>query len=312
VTAGFAGYLARRFALLVFTLILVPSLSFVFFQLLEQDIPDPGTILRELVDYLGATFLQADMGAGTFRNETFIRTRGAFEVIADGFLVDVALLGGALVAGVLIGLMAGTFQAMRPRSAVSRGISVMTAFVLSSPVYWLGLIVLLFFAPGVGSVAEIPFLSTVGGYRPPGEDPAAFVQSLWLPCVIVSAPLAAACTRMCAAQLGGSLDEDFVRTARGKGLRQGRIIRRHALPVASAPVVALIAVNMNLVLTNAALVETVFNLPGGFRYMERALINRDVDLVQALILEATFFIVVANFIADAILAWLDPRVRESV
>jgi ABC-type dipeptide/oligopeptide/nickel transport system permease component len=117
---------------------------------------------------------------------------------------------------------------------------------------------------------------------------------------------------MCAGQLGGVMEEDFVRTARGKGLRQRRIIRRHALPVASAPVVALVGVNMNLVLTNAALVETVFNLPGGFRYMERALINRDVDLVQALILEATFFIVVANFLADAVLAWIDPRVRESV
>jgi ABC-type dipeptide/oligopeptide/nickel transport system permease component len=312
VTAGFAGYLARRFALLVFTLILVPSLSFVFFQLLEQDIPDPGTILRELVDYLGATFLHADVGAGAFRSDTFIRTRGAFDVIADGFLVDVALLGGALVAGVLAGLLAGTVQAMHPHSALSRVIAVATAFVLSSPVYWLGLIVLLFFAPGVGSVAQIPFLSTIGGYRGPGQDPVAFVQSLWLPCLIVSAPLAAACTRMCAGQLGGVMEEDFVRTARGKGLRQRRIIRRHALPVASAPVVALVGVNMNLVLTNAALVETVFNLPGGFRYMERALINRDVDLVQALILEATFFIVVANFLADAVLAWIDPRVRESV
>ena len=311
-TVGFAGYLARRFALLVFTLVLVPSLSFVFFKLLEPDVPGPAQILRELVDYLGATFLRADMGAGSFRNETFIRTRGALEVISDGFLVDVALLGGALVSGVLVGLAAGSVQAIRPRSFLSRAIAVVTAFVLSSPVYWLGLLVLLCFAPGVGSVAQVPFLSTVGGYRPPGEDAAAFVRSLWLPCLIISAPLAAACTRMAAAQLGGSLHEDFVRTARGKGLREGRVIRRHALPVASAPVIALIAVNMNLVITNAALVETVFNLPGGFRYMERALINRDVDLVQALILEATFFIVVANFISDAVIAWLDPRVRESL
>ena len=90
------------------------------------------------------------------------------------------------------------------------------------------------------------------------------------------------------------------------------LVRHHAMPVASAPVIALIAVNMNLIITNTALVETVFNIPGGFRYMERALINRDVDLVQALILEATFFIVVANFIADAVIAWLDPRVRESM
>ena len=311
-TAGYAGYLARRFALLLFTLVLVPSLSFVFFQLLEQDVPGPAQILRELADYLGATFLHADMGAGSFRNQTFIRTRGAFEVIRDGFLVDVALLAGALLAGVLLGLAAGTVQAMRPRSPLSRAISVVTAFVLSSPVYWLGLIVLLLFAPGVGSVAEIPFVSTVGAYRSPAEDPVAFVRSLWLPCLIVSAPLAAACTRMAAGQLGGALGEEFVRTARGKGLREGRVIRHHALPVASAPVVALIAVNMNLVITNAALVETVFNLPGGFRYTERALINRDIDLVQALILEATFFIVVANFLADAVLAWLDPRVRQGV
>ena len=73
--------------------------------------------------------------------------------------------------------------------------------------------------------------------------------------------------------------------------------------------VALVGVNMNLILTNLALIETVFNIPGGFRYIERALVNRDVDLVQALVVEATFFIVVANFLADAIQRWLDPRVR---
>ena len=67
---------------------------------------------------------------------------------------------------------------------------------------------------------------------------------------------------------------------------------------------------MNLILTNLALIEVVFNIPGGFRYIERALVNRDVDLVQALVVEATFFIVVANFLADAIQGWLDPRVRD--
>jgi peptide/nickel transport system permease protein len=105
------------------------------------------------------------------------------------------------------------------------------------------------------------------------------------------------------------LHEDFVRTARAKGLRSRNVVWRHALPAAAGPVLALIAVNMNLILTNLALVEIVFNIPGGFRYVERALVNRDVDLVQALVLESTFFIVLANFIADVIQAWLDPRVR---
>jgi peptide/nickel transport system permease protein len=76
-------------------------------------------------------------------------------------------------------------------------------------------------------------------------------------------------------------------------------------------VIALVGVNMNLILTNLALVETVFNIPGSFRYIERALVNRDVDLVQALVVEATFFIVVANFAADALQAWLDPRRRTA-
>jgi peptide/nickel transport system permease protein len=183
--------------------------------------------------------------------------------------------------------------------------------VLSSPVYWLGLVVLLLFAPGVGFIAEIPFFSTVGGYRDPSDDPLRFLQAIWLPCLIVGAPLLAGCTRMCAAQLGTVLHEDFVRTARAKGLRARGVLWRHALPAAAGPVVALIAVNMNLILTNLALIEVVFNIPGAFRYIERALVNRDVDLVQALVLESTFFIVVANFLADAIQGWLDPRVRAA-
>lgn len=303
------AYLARRAALLALTLVLVPSLSFVMFTLIQGDHTAPLDVLGELGTYLSATFLHADLGSDDFRSDTFIRTRSAFEVIADGFLVDVYILTGALLLAITIGLALGTLQATRPGSFASRAVSVLTAFVLASPVYWLGLGVLLLFAPGVGSIVEIPFLSTVAGYRPPSTDPLRFVQGIWLPCLIVGAPLLAACTRMCATQLGGVLSEDYVRTARAKGLRPRGVIWRHALPAAAGPVVALIGVNMNLIITNLALIEVVFNIPGGFRYIERALVNRDVDLVQALVLESTFFIVVANFLADAIQGWLDPRIR---
>jgi peptide/nickel transport system permease protein len=303
-------YLARRAALLALTMVLVPSLSFVMFTLIQGDHTAPLDVLAELGTYLSATFLQTDLGGGHFATgETYIRTRSAFEVIQDGFLADVYLLTGALVLAVGLGLLVGAVQAVRPRSFVSRVIAVLTAFVLSAPVYWLGLGALLLFAPGVGSIVQIPFLSTVNTYQPPSADPFKFLESIWLPCLIVGAPLLAACARMCAAQLGSVLHEDFVRTARAKGLRSRSVVWRHALPAAAGPVVALITVNMNLILTNLALVEIVFNIPGGFRYVERALVNRDVDLVQALVLESTFFIVVANFLADAIQAWLDPRVR---
>jgi peptide/nickel transport system permease protein len=309
VNGSFPVFLARRLGLLALTMVLVPSLSFVMFTLIQGDQTAPLDVLGELGTYLSATFLQADLGGDSFQSDTFIRTRSAFEIVKDGVLIDCYVLGGALILAVAIGLLAGTLQATRPRSIASRVVSVVTALVLSSPVYWMGLMLLLLFAPGIGSIAEIPFLSTVGGYRPPGDDPLRFLQGIWLPCLIVGAPLTAACTRMCSSQLSNTLHEDFVRTARGKGVGPVRVVWRHALPAAAAPVIALIGVNMNLLLTNLALIEVVFNIPGSFRYIERALVNRDVDLVQALVLESTFFIVLANFVADAIQGWLDPRVR---
>jgi peptide/nickel transport system permease protein len=307
--ASFPSFIARRLALLALTLVLVPSLSFVMFTLIQGERTAPLDVLGELGDYLAAVFLQGELGSGNFRSDTFIRTRSALDVVMDGFLVDCYLLGASLVSAVLAGLAAGAFQATHPRTLAARGIAVATAIALSSPVYWLGLVALLLFAPGVGSVVEIPFLSTISGYREPFDDPVGFLHGLWLPALIVGAPLAAACARMSESQLLATLQEDFVRTAHGKGVTPRRVVWRHALPAAAGPVVALVGVNMNLILTNLALIETVFNIPGGFRYIERALLNRDVDLVQALVVEATLFIVLANFLADAIHAWLDPRVR---
>ena len=111
-----------------------------------------------------ATFLQADVGGGDFQSEAYIRTRGASRSSGG---VPRRLLPARRRdrLGVSLGLLAGTVQATHPRSPASRAIAFVTALALSSPVYWLGLMVLLLFAPGVGSVAEIPFLSTIGGYR---------------------------------------------------------------------------------------------------------------------------------------------------
>jgi peptide/nickel transport system permease protein len=306
---SFPAFIVRRLALLALTLVLVPSLSFVMFTLIQGEHTAPLDVLRELASYLAAVFLQGDVGSGAFRNDTFIRTRDALDIVMEGFMVDLYLVAGAIVLSVVLGLALGALQATHPRSAAARVVAAGTALALSSPVYWLGLVALLLFAPGVGSIAEVPFLSTVNGYRDPFDDPIGFLHGLWLPALIVGTPLAAACTRMAASQLRGTLEEDFVRTARAKGVGRHGVLWRHTLPAAAGPVVSLVGVQMNLVLTNAALIEVVFNIPGGFRYIERALVNRDVDLVQALVVEATLFIVVANFLADAIHAWLDPRQR---
>ena len=164
------AFLARRLALLALTLVLVPSLSFVMFTLIQGEHTAPLDVLRELGSYLAAVILQGDVGEGTFRNQTFIRTQGALEIVRDGFLVDVYLLAGAIGFAVLAGLTAGMFQARHPRSPASRAITGLTALGLASPVYFVGLMLLLLFAPGSGAVAEVPFLSGVAGYRAPSAD----------------------------------------------------------------------------------------------------------------------------------------------
>ncbi len=312
VTGTFRGYVLKRFALLVGTLIAVPSLSFIMFQLLSGEGGGLGHVVEELGQYLSATFFRSDLGADSFQGSTFSRTRGVLEVIGQGFAADMYLLAGGLVLGVGLGILGGSLLGRNPRSLAGRIVSFSTAIIMSAPVYFLGLASLLLFAPDIGTVLKVPFMTEASTYKPPGEDPLRFLHSMWVPWLVVAAPLAAACTRMCAGQLGEVLGEDYLRTARGKGVRESVVLRHHALPTASAPVIALVGVNINLMITNVALLESVFNIPGSFRYIERALVNRDVDLVQGMVLEATFFIVCANFLADAIQAYLDPRVRQGV
>jgi len=308
-SSSLAGYLGRRLGLLALTVLVVPSLSFLMFTLVQGDAGGPLGLLRELGAYLTATFVHLDFGEEVFRGETFARTRGALDIVTEGLAPDIQLVFGALLCGVTGGLAAGTLVAVAPRSIAGRALSVASAFFIAAPVYWLGFVALILFSPGFGSLLHVPFLSPVGGYEPLTEDPLAWLRAMWLPCLIAGAPQGAACARMAAGSLRTVLGDDPVRTARGKGAAEGRVLRRHALPLAAPPVIALVGVNMNLLVTNVALVETVFNIPGSFRFVERALVNRDVDLAQALVLEATVLIVVANFLADAVHAWLDPRTR---
>ena len=202
----------------------------------------------------------------------------------DGFLVDCYLLARRAVSACSLGLAAGTLQATRPRSLASRAITVVTALALSLA----GLLARAVHAAAVRPRCRLRRRDPVPldgqrlsrPVRGPGRLPARALAAG----LIVGSPLAGrvhAHVRLAAAR-------HAARGLRAHRARQGRerrarVVWRHALPPPRRPVVALVGVNMNLILTNLALIETVFNIPGGFRYIERALVNRDVDLVQALV-----------------------------
>ena len=188
-----------------------------------------------------------------------------------------------------------------------------SALGLSAPVYWFGFIVLTLFAPQSGYLVQIPFLSWYGGYAPFSQDPLRWLQSLWVPWLVLAAPLAAMCHRMTRAAVAEALDEDSIRTARAKGVAEKRVMRRHALRAALPPVVGLVSVNVALMVTNVILIEPAFRLPGFFRMADIGQFRGEqshvpsLEVVQALILEAALLISVTMFLADLLRARIDPR-----
>jgi peptide/nickel transport system permease protein len=235
------------------------------------------------------------------------------DVVLDGLPVDVALMVGGTLLGVAIGLATGVASGARRRSTTDRALSVGSALALSAPVYWFGFIVLTLFAPQSGDLIQIPFVSWYGGYVSFGEDPLRWLQALWVPWLVLAAPLAAMCHRMARAAIAEALDEDFIRTARAKGVREKRIMRRHALRAALPPVIGLVSVSVALMVTNVILIEPAFRLPGFFREADIGQFRGDethvpsLEVVQALVLEAALLIAVTAFLADLVRAKIDPR-----
>ena len=138
---------------------------------------------------------------------------------------------------------------------------------------------------------------------------AQYVKALWMPCVLVGLPLAAAVLRITSSTLHEIAGEEFLRTARAKGVSEVRVMRRHALLLAVAPVAALTGANMAMLVTNIALVESAFNIPGIYREIRSVYSFADLPMIQGMVIETTVLIVVANILADLIQARTDPRLR---
>jgi peptide/nickel transport system permease protein len=286
--------------------VLTPSLSFVVLGALQNGV----TVwdqAAELPGYLSDTFLHLRLG----HSPAF--QKSLHDVVLDGLPVDVALLVGGTVLGVAIGLATGLASGARRRSGVDRALSVGSALGMSAPVYWFGFIVLTLFAPQSGYLVQIPFVSWYGGYVPFSDDPLGWLQALWVPWLVLAAPLAAMCHRMTRAVVAEALDEDFIRTARAKGMREKRVMRRHALRAALPPVIGLVSVSVALMVTNVILIEPAFRLPGFFRQADIGQFRGEqshvpsLEVVQALVLEAALLIAVTMFLADLVRARIDPR-----
>jgi peptide/nickel transport system permease protein len=299
----------RRLLGLAAVVLITPALAYVVFGALMH-----GTTLwaetERLPDYARRVILHLDFGAigpPTQREQIG-------HLVLEGAKVDVALLLGGLVLGTLGGLLTGTIAGSRRRTNVDRALALGSAAGLSVPVYWLGFVALIAFAPSFEGL-RIPFFTTTGEYRPLFDDPVIWLKSLWVPWVVLGIPLAAMVHRMTRAAMADVLDDDMLRTARAKGLRERTVMVRHALPAALPPVIGLVSANMALLVTNVIVIETPFNLPGAFRFANVGQFlygdkgpGVNFEVVQALIVEAAALIAITTLLFDLLLAALDPRV----
>jgi peptide/nickel transport system permease protein len=301
-------YVVRRLLSVVAVVVGAAALVFsVFYAIRPERISDGSGYPHQLVHFLDRAFLHFDLGTSSDRLLSF---QPVAPLLRHSFPADLSLVAGGLVVGTTIGIALGAVAARRRGTLMGRGLDVFAAFGMSAPVYWVGAMAVVFFHPEVGRFARLP-ISKPNTYEPLTHDPLAWLQSLWLPWLILGLPLAAITMRMMRATLAETLEEDFVRTAYGKGLSPARVLRRHAVPAASAPVISLVGVTMGTLVTNAILLEYTFSIPGIFSLMRRAMDQADFPVIEGVALAGALLVVMANLLADFVHAWLDPRVREA-
>jgi peptide/nickel transport system permease protein len=220
----------------------------------------------------------------------------------------ISLTVGAVVVWLLIGLPIGILSAVRSRSVMDRTAMGGALLAISAPSYWLGLVALFLFANDIGVVKIFDGAGTYTGLT---SDPGRWFGSLLLPWLVLAAAFAAFYSRLLRANLMEVMSEDYIRTARAKGLSERRVIFHHGVRSAITPIVTVLGLDIGGLLGGAILIETVFNIPGVGRLAYQGIENADLPVIQGTVLFGAFFIVFANLIVDIVYAFLDPRVRYS-
>jgi peptide/nickel transport system permease protein len=228
-------------------------------------------------------------------------------IIAEALPKTISIAVGAAVIWLILGVTNGVVSAVRPRSFVDRGLTVFALFFYSMPTFLLGLLLLyyLYFQLTLVGIRIFP----AGGYTEFTTSPVGWLQHMILPWITVALVSAAAYTRLTRTSMLDVLGEDYIRTARSKGLSERRVVLRHGLRSALTPVVTQFGIDVAVLLGGVIVTETVFSIDGIGRTAVVAITQQDQPVIIGIVLLATTAVVVANILVDVGYAVLDPRVR---
>jgi peptide/nickel transport system permease protein len=228
-------------------------------------------------------------------------------VIGGALPVTVSLVVGAAILWLALGVFNGVMSAIRPRSFLDRSLTAFALFFYSMPTFLLGLLMLyfLYFQLTLAGIRIFP----PGGYAPLSDGVGPWLDHLILPWVSVALVSAAIYTRLTRGSMLDVLGEDYIRTARSKGITERRVIMRHGLRSALTPVVTQFGIDLGALLGGVIVTETVFSLPGLGKAVLDAINQQNEPVIIGIILVGSAAIVAANIVVDITYAVLDPRVR---
>ena len=299
-------FIARRLVGLIIVLFCVVTITFFLIRLMpggpfdrERKLPPhieaellakyklDGPLFTQYVDYL------SDLFHGDLRLSTKYRNRTVNEILADCLPVSATLGGIAFCLATSIGVFLGSLAASYQHSWIDRSAMLGALVAISLPAFVIGPLLVLIFA------IYVP-LFPVGGW---GN-----LQSLVLPSITLAAPYAAYIARLTRASMLEVLTQDFVRTARAKGLPESQVIYKHALRVAILPVVSFLGPLAANLLTGSIVVESIFSIPGAGGFFVNSVLNRDGFLLAGVVIVYCTLLVLFNLVADILYGVLDRRI----
>jgi peptide/nickel transport system permease protein len=321
-----AAYIVRRLIWVVFLLFVVTLITFIVFNVLpaadpallragRQPSPELVASIREqfglddpmiiqFFRYIG-DILQFIGGDGFNFGFSYQSNTEVLPQILDRLPATIFLTTGAVILWLSIGIPIGMISAVKTGSWLDRVSMGLALIAISAPVYFVGLVALFLFDDSIG---RFPILPGSGAYQ---DATTIFgkAEALIMPWCVLAAAFAAIYARFLRGNLIDTMQEDYIRTARAKGLSERRVIFRHGVRSAITPIVTLLGLDIGILLGGAILTETVFNIQGIGRFAYEAIVRFDLPVIQGTVLFGAFFIVIMSLIVDILYAFIDPRVR---
>ena len=249
-----------------------------------------------LLEWYGG-MLRGDLG------QSLLLNRSVTDAILERLPVTLALAGFALALTVAIGVPLGVIAALKANTVVDQVVLVVALIGVSVPNFWLGLMLIVSFGVWLDVLPA-------GGYTPFADSPMGWVRSLILPGISLALLQIGLLARITRATMLEVLRQDYVRTARAKGLPVRMVVGQHALRNVMVPVVTVIGISFGLLLSGSVVIETVYSIPGMGRLLATAIFSRDYPVIQGGLLVTATVLVLLNLAVDLLYAVIDPRVKH--